>query len=248
MTPRKSVAAPDAEEGTPVEAKPPRGRRWKRLGLVVLAAAALASPWWGPALMSRMAFFRVRHVQIVGARYTAPRDILRQLHVDTTVSVWAKLGPLQARVAQLPEVRGAEIRRKLPGTLVVTVTERVPGAMGPTPQGLRPYDATGLPLPVDPSKVTVDAPILAQRDTAALRLLGELRQRAPELYQRVSDVRRAGDEFEISLATVLVRALTDVTVGRLEDLGPVERDLANRHLQVSELDLRYRDQVIARLK
>jgi cell division protein FtsQ len=198
--------------------------------------------------MSRMAFFRVRRVQIVGARYTAPRDILRQLHVDTTVSVWTKLGPLEARVARLPEVRGAEIRRKLPGTLVVTVTERVPVALVPTPQGLRPYDASGLPLPVDPSKVTVDAPILARRDTAALRLLGALRQQAPELYQRVSDVRRVGDELDLSLATVLVRAMTDVTVRRLEDLEPVERDLANRRLSAVELDLRYRDQVIARLK
>jgi cell division protein FtsQ len=39
-----------------------------------------------------------------------------------------------------------------------------------------------------------------------------------------------------------------VTVRRLEDLEPVERDLANRRLSAVELDLRYRDQVIARLK
>jgi cell division protein FtsQ len=250
MSPRKradGAAEPNAD--APLEAPaPPRRRRWKRIGIAVLALAALASPWWGPPVMSHMAFFRVRRVQIEGARYTAPRDILRRLNVDTTVSVWTKLGPLEARVEQLPEVRGAVIRRKLPGTLVVTVTERVPVAMVPTPQGLRPYDASGLPLPVDPSRVPVDAPILARRDTLALRLLGELRQLAPELYQRVSDVRRAGDELEFSLASTLVRTMTDVTVGRLEDVEPVERDLANRRLQATELDLRYRDQVIARLK
>jgi cell division septal protein FtsQ len=218
--------------------------------MVVLPAIALVVNIfiWGPPLLSRMAFFRVRRVAIEGAYYTAPRDILMQLHVDTTVSVWTPLGPLERRVADLPEVRTVAIRRKLPGTLVVTITERVPVALVPTPQGFRAYDEGGRPLPIDPSKTAVDAPILARRDTAVLRLLGELRRSAPELYQRVSEVRREDDELVLTLAAFGVRTMEDVTVHRLEDLEPVERDLARRRLKVAELDLRFRDQVIARLK
>ncbi len=242
MTPGDRTSGP--EHG----GAPPVWPRWKRVGAVLLVVAAAVAPFWGRPLLARMAFFRVRRVQVEGARYTSARDILRQLNVDTTVSVWTALGPLERRVAQLPEVRAAVIRRKLPGTLVVRVTERVPVALVPTPHGLRPYDEHGLPLPIDPSRTVVDAPILAYRDTAALRLLGELRQRAPEFYQSVSDVRRVGGELDLSLGTFLVRAMADVTVRRLEDLDPVERDLASRGLKVSELDLRYRDQVIARLK
>jgi len=37
-------------------------------------------------------------------------------------------------------------------------------------------------------------------------------------------------------------------VDRLADIFPVENDLARRQVHVDELDLRYRDQVIARLQ
>jgi hypothetical protein len=40
----------------------------------------------------------------------------------------------------------------------------------------------------------------------------------------------------------------DITVERLGDILPVEADLARRQARVAELDLRYRDQVIARLQ
>ena len=91
-------------------------------------------------------------------------------------------------------------------------------------------------------------PILARRDTTVLHLLGNLRRSAPEMYQRVSEVRREDDELVLTLQAFLVHAMADVTVSRLEDFEPVERDLARRQLKIAELDLRFQDQVIARLK
>jgi len=41
--------------------------------------------------------------------------------------------------------------------------------------------------------------------------------------------------------------MKSVTVERLAEIEPVQDDLARRQLRVAELDLRYRDQVIARL-
>jgi hypothetical protein len=46
----------------------------------------------------------------------------------------------------------------------------------------------------------------------------------------------------------VVRARADATPERLADVGPVRADLARRRLVYAELDLRYRDQVVARLK
>jgi cell division protein FtsQ len=196
-----------------------------------------------------MAFFHVHRIEIVGAHYVAPNDILSRLRVDTLSSVWDPTGPLEARIQRHTAVRKAVVHRKLPGTLVVEITERVPVALVPASGGFSVYDARGVALPIDPASVTVDAPVLMQRDTALLRLLGAMRTEMPTLYARVSMVRRAGrDELILQLKTEPVRAMQDVTLERLADLEPVEADLARKQLRVSEIDLRYRDQVIARLQ
>jgi cell division protein FtsQ len=113
--------------------------------------------------------------------------------------------------------------------------------------------------------------VVAGRDTSLLRLLAELRAAAPRLFARVSEARRvvrstgSGDRDEIELAvavapaltgadpsgprpTLVIRAMSDLSAARLADLLPVERDLERRRARVAEIDLRFRDQVIARLQ
>jgi cell division protein FtsQ len=232
-------------------------RRLRAIALLVTLAALGSAPWWGRAALQRLAFFRVRKVEIEGVRYLAPGEIVSRLRVDTSTSVWVDLGPLERRVAAHPQVRAVEIDRRLPGTLLVRVTEKLPVALVPGRAGLRIYDAAGDSLPIDPSLAGVDLPILAQRDTGLLRLLAGVQVGNPTLYARISEVRRVGrDELVLRLASALtppaeplpVRAMADVSVGRLADIFPVESDLAHRQARVAELDLRYRDQVIARLQ
>jgi len=243
--------APETVDSGDVE-KPKRSLFATRVSFALLGLALLvvaSSIWWAPLVLRRMDFFRVRRVEIVGAHYVAPSDILSRLNVDTTASVWNPTKPLAARVARFPEIRTVEVRRKLPGTLVVEITERVPVALVAANGGLRVYDAHGVLLPIDPSRVMVDVPVLMQRDTALLRLLGAIRTGMPALYGRVSSVRRSGnDELVLQLKTGPVRAMQDVSLDRLAEIDPVEADLARRQVRVAEIDLRYRDQVIARLQ
>lgn len=223
-------------------------RRARRIGQLTIALALLASPWWGRALLQRMDFFRVRRVEIEGARYAAPDEIVLRLRVDTTASVWDDVSLLEARVREHPQVRDARIRRKLPGTLVVVVTENPPVALVSSARGLVVTDAAGQSLPVDPTTIDVDLPVLAQRDTLLLRLLGAVRAEDPAFFARVSEAGRTprGDVVLV-LPEHRILAGADVTVQRLADVMPVELDLARRALRVAELDLRFRDQVIARL-
>ena len=222
-------------------------RRLRRLGAVAALLLVASSPWWGRMALSRLDFFRMRRVEIEGLRYLAPSEVAGRMKVDTTQSIWIDLDPMRERVKAHPQVADVRIRRRLPGTLVARVTEHMPVAVVSTRTGFQVLDARGVVLPVDPSQVPVNLPILVQRDTTLLRLLADVRAAHPALFDRISEARRTGNEVRLELAALTVRAMADVTVQRLADIVPVERDLASRQLRAAELDLRYREQVIARI-
>jgi cell division protein FtsQ len=226
-----------------------RRARWGRRVAAVGVLLLVASPWWSRPLLRRMDFFLVRHVEVRGARYTAPSELAASLRIDSTFSIWNDLTPLDSLVRAHPQIADARVTRRLPATLVVTVDEYEPVALVPAASGFRPHDASGRALPFDPSRTPVDLPIVPRRDTTLLRLLGEIRAADPALFARVSEMRRAGRrDVLMVLVTVPVRLPDDVAMERLAQISSVENDLARRRARVVELDLRFRDQVIARIQ
>ena len=238
---------------------------WKILGVLLLVGIIMAAGWGVRSAARQMAFFRVRKVEIRGARYLQPSDIIARLKVDTLASLWDDVEPYRQRVKRHPQVSDVKITRRMPGTLVVTIAENLPVALIQTPAGLLPYDSLGKQLPIDPARTSLDLPIVATADPVLLKLVGAIRAAEPRVFDRIEDVRRSGrDEIVLSLSqrtaevpagnatpqseTLRVRVPIGLSVERLADIFPVETDLARRQVKVSELDLRYRDQVIARLQ
>ncbi len=240
---------------------------WKILGAIFLIAIIMASAWGTRAAARKMAFFRVRSVEIRGARYLQPNEIVSRLQIDTLVSLWDDLEPYRQRVRKHPQVSDVRITRRIPGTLVVTITENLPVALIQTPAGLLPYDSLGRQLPIDPSRTNLDLPIVASADPVLLKLVGAIRATEPRVFARIEEVRRTGrEEILLTLSrgpefvgtasdsaapnrrTLRVRVPVGLSVERLADIFPVETDLARRQVRVGELDFRYHDQVIARLQ
>jgi cell division protein FtsQ len=241
---------------------------WKILGAIFLVALIMAGAWGTRAAARQMAFFRVRSVEIRGVRYLQPSEVLARLKVDTLMSLWDDLEPLRERVRHHPQVSGVTITRRLPGTLVVTVQENQPVALIQSSAGLLPYDSLGHVLPIDPARTNLDLPIVATTDPVLLNFVGAIRYAEPRVFSRIEEVRRTGrDEILLTLSrggterpraegetaasragTLRVRVSLGLSVERLADIFPVESDLARRQIHVGELDLRYRDQVIARLQ
>jgi len=230
---------------------PPRqSRRWGLIALVLLVILVAPASWLARKGAAKMDFFRLKSVAIEGVRYLSADAVMQRLAVDTTQSVWDDTAPLVERIRSMPQVAEVKIARRLPGTLVVSIRENLPIALSPSPRGLEPVDSAGRVLPIDPSVADIDLPIANQRDKAMLALLTEARAENPVVYHRISEISREGKDVVVIRLTpsLRVRALVGVSVERLSDIFPVESDLIRRRANVAELDLRYRDQVIARLQ
>ncbi|MFL5481048.1 MAG: cell division protein FtsQ/DivIB [Gemmatimonadaceae bacterium] len=240
---------------------------WKILGVLLLVAIIMAAGYGVRAAGREMAFFRIRKVEIRGARYLSSSEIISRLKVDTLASLWDDLEPYRERVRHHPQVSDVKVSRRLPGTLVVSIRENPPVALMQTSTGLLPYDSLGKQLPIDPARTSLDLPIVATGDPVLLKLVGAIRAAEPQVFARIEEVRRTGrDEILLTLSRSLdsagrvnesptaasralhVRVPVGLSVDRLADIFPVESDLARRQVHVDELDLRYRDQVIARLQ
>jgi cell division protein FtsQ len=222
---------------------------YRYLAGILLAIAIVTSPRWVRANLRKLDYFHVRKLEIRGVRYLQPDDVVARLRVDTVRSIVDDIAPLEDRLRSLPQVASVDIHRRFPGTLVVTISENLPVALVPRGDGLAAYDSAGRVLPIDPSRASLDLPILTRPDTAALRLIAQLRSTDPGMFARVSEVDADGSDLVFTLASSLrVRAAAGVAPQRFRDIFPVESDLARRNERAAELDIRYRDQVVARLQ
>ncbi|MGI8546298.1 MAG: cell division protein FtsQ/DivIB [Gemmatimonadaceae bacterium] len=224
-------------------------RGYRYVAALIAVALTLTAPRWSRAMLHHLAYFHIRKIEIRGVRYLQPGDVVARLRVDTLRSIVDDVAPLEQRLRTHPQVAEVHIARRFPGTLVVTIRENLPVALVPSGDGLQPYDSAGTALPIDPTRTALDLPVVTSPDRGALALLGALRAQYPAIYTRVSEVAPVGHDFVFTLTPALhVRATAGVAADRFEDIFPVESDLARRNERVTELDIRYRDQVVARLQ
>ena len=264
-------------ETVPESEAPRTGRKGKAIALLLLVVLLAPGSWLARRAASKMDFFHLRAVSVEGTRYLSADTVVQRLALDTARSVWDDTKPLIERLRLMSQVSDVEISRNLPGTLVIRIRENLPVALAASPRGLEVVDTAGTVLPIDPTREDLDLPVANQRDGPILSLLGAIRSDDPRLYRRISEISRDGKTgFVIrmvplqgsmniaptvagtdsvlgpaqpaTLRALRVRVPLGVSVSRLADIFPVESDLVRRQANVAELDLRYRDQVIARLQ
>jgi len=221
--------------------------RVKRVAIAVGVVALVAAPWWGPWALGHFRFFTVRRVEVYGARYLAPSVIVASLGLKPDASVWSNTKAMERRVAALEGVRSVDVSRRLPGSLVVTVSEVEPVALAEGPAGLVPVDSAGRPLPYDPSEVPVDAPVVERADARLLVALATVRATDLGLFADIAAARAAaGGSVVLELEEGLLRIATPLDPAVVRDVEAVRRDLAARGQRWAELDGRFRGWVVVR--
>jgi len=215
-------------------------------------------------LLSRVEAFAVREVQVEGTRYLNAAEVRSAAAIPADANLWDDLTDAETRLRAHPAIAGVRIVRRVPGRLVVQVTEREPVALLPNPT-LVPLDGEGLFLPIDPAMHRLDLPLVhPRRDPAGkgplltatqLRsLVAELtaiEELDPALSATVSDVALDlwGDVMVRLESGVMLTYRAPLTARRLQEGLLVLADARERHPDQTlvAIDLRFADQVVVRL-
>lgn len=224
-------------------------------GVSFLAGAAMSG-------LSSAATFTVEEVRVEGTRFLDPADLLALAQPHRLTKEFVSAGDLEAlgeRVSAHPLVGRVAVHRSLPASVVIDVEELVPVAFL-TGSPVRGVDADGDMLEgVDPPRYGALPFItgIVERDerdrgdalTRAVTVLRKLKEYAPRLLDRVSEVQPRG-EGEIAL--ILSGDAVVVRLGelKLDQTLPMVDALVEegrkRHSPLAEVDLRFRDTVVYR--
>lgn len=149
--PRRTVPPPGVRVGTaprgPRLRQPIRGHR-RRVLVAVLVLVTVGTVVWALLASSLLAVGEVRVSGTVGLTAgevrvaAAVRPGTPLLRLDTAA--------VERRVQGLRRVSGAEVSRSLNGTVEVAVTERIPVAVLPAPDGVHLVDATAIDFATEP--------------------------------------------------------------------------------------------------
>ena len=236
----------------------PRRRRLSRRTAVALAGGAAALALWlgGPTLLRRLAWFRVRQLELLGVKRLAPDAVIAALRLPPRVSVFTDTRLLADRVRGLTGVAEARVVRRLPAALQIEVREVEPAALAPPGSrggggggALVAVDAEGRALPFDPARTGLDLPIAASADRRVAAVLALVQAVDPALFQTITSARglaRGDVLLELGPRRVLLRRDAGPEVIRAVAL--VARDLAAKRRPYVELDARFAGQVVVRRK
>lgn len=214
-------------------------RRWARriaVGVAVLAGAAgaLAGTW------------RVTSIRVEGAQRLSPEAVLERAGLSGGERMLlTRFGEVEGRVEELPAVREATVRRRLPSTIVIAVRERRPLVrLGGTerlvagPEGVVFEVRSEVPLPILVGWEG-EARAGARLGAPGPRVLSAVAGFPEALRERTMRIELGED------LTLVLDEGTEVRFGRATELGAkgaaaaaVLREAAGREASLAYVDVR----------
>jgi cell division septal protein FtsQ len=232
--------------------------------LIALGSAAWASlgPAWVRARLSSLRLFRIEAVQVSGNRTLTNAEVLAAAGVRQGESlIGIDLEAARARLVGNARVREARLRRRLPGTLVVEIAERVPCVLVRADHDYL-VDAEGKVVAQAVSGSRPDLPVLTGVEAVAgaltargaadladgIELVAAIREVGFPAFSAIShvDLSDPDDALIVPVAgRPLVHAGRRDAIGRLRRWHLVAPAMAQRWPELEYVDLRADGQVVA---
>jgi cell division septal protein FtsQ len=216
---------------------------WKILGGIALVIGVGVV---GPRLVAGIDFFRVRKIEIRGARNLRPQEIVRRLPVRAGQSLFDDLGPVRAAADSIPGLVSVRVGRRLPGTIVVTVREAEPIAYVMRKGMLQMVGEHGDVLGYDPTVAATDLPLVREADSLVTRFLARVRETDAGFFARIVSGWRVGDDLVVTVDRQRYWFRQDAGAEVIRSVMAVEQDLENSGHPWAELDARFADQIVVR--
>lgn len=241
-----------------------RGRRLGRLALGVAAATALLGAAVGGvqwALVSPRFAVQASDVDVTGLSRLTREEVLSAAGLEGARNL-LRLDPVAmvGGIEALPQVRRAEVIRRLPNRVQIVIEERRPFTLVHAGR-LHWIDESGVAMGPEPRAVSAPMPVLSglsaeelaaagrapsPRMTAGLALLRVLLRTGGPLVGQISevDVSRGDGPVLYTLDGIEVRLGAEDWEARIARLLGVLAQLSSTGEAVSAIDLRFRNQII----
>ncbi len=216
--------------------------RWGLIVTGVVLAGVAVAVFALPRTARRLAFFRVRQVEVIGTRYLDESDVVARLGLRADASVLDHLDAVRKAAAAVPGVVSATVSRRLPNTLCVTLREAMPVALASLADRLVLVDSVGRVLPFDPVRIPTSLPI-AGLDSVTPRLLQRLMRADPPLYAAIESARLDHGDVVLEIGPHRIRLRPEADDAMLRTVTDVVNYLTLKAVAWREIDARYHSRV-----
>ena len=164
---------------------------------LLLAAGVVAGSVWVYQRTQQDERFAIRTIETAGAVHAPSNRIAAILdRYDGANLFRLDIGVLEAQLVAVPWIERVSIEKKLPDTLRLEFSERVPAAVVRTASGDQFIDANGVIFArFDPAATGKELPIIADATdelaAGCVSFLERLRENSPDLYVRIAEIRPA---------------------------------------------------------
>jgi cell division septal protein FtsQ len=138
-------------------------RNTKRLVLTLGSLCVLAGvSALAPAAFRHVDAFRVQEVELAGARFLSPDEVVATAGITDSSNVFDDALNWNRALEEHALVAGVRLERRPPHTLRFHVLEATPVALVSVPE-LVPVDASGRVLPIETAGILLDLPVIGRR-------------------------------------------------------------------------------------